>query len=130
VLGNVAVNAGAQVNYWSGLDLLLKTMNFYQKSAQYRLEHSFNRAYRYAEAVFERSDNPYIAFIQKNLAFLTNIKEKKDWERLRRRPPCVMPDPQGEARLMALAMRKLRQISDTERENSARLRALNPAFTF
>jgi hypothetical protein len=39
-----------------------------------------------------------------------------------------MPDPHGEARLMALAMRKLRQISDTERENSARLRALNPAF--
>jgi hypothetical protein len=129
VLGNVAANAGVQVNYWSGLDLLLKTINFYQKSAQYRLEHSFNRAYRYAEAVFGRSDNPYVAFIQKNLAFLTNIKEKEDWEKLRRRPPCVMPDPHGEARLMALAMRKLRQISDVERENSARLRALNPAFT-
>jgi hypothetical protein len=31
---------------------------------------------------------------------------------------------------MALAMRKLRAISDTERESSARLRALNPVFTF
>jgi hypothetical protein len=130
VLGNVAASAGVQVNYWSGLDLLLKTLNFYQKSAQYRLEHSFNRAYRYAEAVFDRGENPYTEFIQKNLAFLANIKEKEDWEKLRRRPPCVMPDPHGEARLMALAMRKLRLISDTERENSARLRALSPAYTY
>lgn len=130
VLGNVAVTSGARANYWSGLDLLLKTMNFYQKSAQYRLEHSFNRAYRYAELVFERGENPYTAFIRQNLTFLMNIKEQQDWEKLRRRPPCVMPDPHGEARLMALAMRKLRAISDTERESSARLRALNPVFTF
>ena len=130
VLGNVAVSSGTQATYWSGMDLLLKTVNFYQKSAQYRLEHSFNRAYRYVEAVFEHGENPYMAFIRKNLSFLMTIKEKEDWEKLRRRPPSTLPDPYGEARLVALAMRKLRGISDTERENSARLRALNPAFTF
>jgi hypothetical protein len=86
-------------------------MTFYHKSAQYRLEHSFNRAYRYAEAVFEHGENPYIAFIRKNLLFLVSIKEKEDWQKLRRRPPCVMPDPHGEARLMALAMRKLGELA-------------------
>jgi hypothetical protein len=130
VLGNVAAKSGTVASYWSGMDLLSKTLSFYQQSAQYRLEHSFNRAYRYAEAVFERGDNPYMSFINKNLAFLKTIKEKEDWEKLRRRPPCTLADPHSEARLMALAMRKLRALSDTERENSARLRALNPAFTF
>ena len=130
VLGNVAVSSGREANYWSGMDLLLKTLNFYQKSAQYRLEHTFNRVYRYAEAVFEHGENPYMSFIGKNLAFLASIKEQEDWEKLRRRPPCTLPDPHGEARLVALAMRKLRGISEAERENSARLKALNPAFNF
>jgi len=130
VLGNVATISGTAANYWSGMDLLGKTLSFYQQSAQYRLEHSFNRAYRYAEAVFVHGENPYMAFIQKNLLFLKTIKEKEDWEKLRRRPPCSLADPFGEARLMALAMRKLRTISEAQREESARLRALNPAFTF
>ena len=130
VLGNVAASSGAQANYWSGMDLLSKTLNFYQQSAQYRLEHNFNRAYRYVEALFDHGENPYMSFIRKNLSFLMTIKEMEDWEKLRRRPPCTLPDPHGEARLVALAMRKLRVISDTERENSARLRALKPAFNF
>jgi hypothetical protein len=130
VLGNVATISGTAANYWSGMDLLAKTLSFYQQSAQYRLEHSFDRAYRYAEAVFTGGENPYMAFIQKNFAFLTSINEKKDWDKLRRRPPCTLADPHGEARLMALAMRKLRTISEAQREESARLRALNPAFTF
>jgi hypothetical protein len=49
---------------------------------------------------------------------------------LRRRPPCALADPSGEARLVALAMRKLRTISEAQREESARLRALNPALSF
>jgi hypothetical protein len=130
VLGNVATISGTAANYWSGMDLLAKTLSFYQQSAQYRLEHSFNRAYRYAEALYVRGDNPYMVFVQKNLAFLKTIKEREDWDKLRRRPPCTLADPYGEARLMALAMRKLRSLSETQREESARLRALNPAFTF
>jgi hypothetical protein len=133
VLGNVAVSdgpEGARANFWSGQDLLFKTMDFYQKSAQYRLEHSFNRAYRYVEAIFERGENPYIAFIRKNLTFLMQVKERGSWELLRRRPPCVIPDPNGEARLVALALKKLREISETERATSMRLRALRPSLSF
>lgn len=131
VLGNVAVKigaAGSHALYQSARDLLQKTMDFYQSSAQYRLERSFNRAYRYVEAIFEGKRNPYLSFIRKNLAFLMQLKERGDWEKLRRRPPCIMPDPHGEARLMTLALKRLREISDTERETSRRLRALDPSL--
>lgn len=130
VLGNVAVQmkpGGSQSVYRSGRDLLAKTMDFYHSSAQYRLEHSFNRAYRYVEALFDQTENPYITFINRNISFLMQINAQEGWEKLRRRAPCVMPDPNGEARLMTLALRKLREISEAERENSRRMRRLSLA---
>jgi hypothetical protein len=130
VLGEVAVNleaTGSHAMYQSGQDLLQKTIDFYQRSAHKRLQGSFNHAYRYLEAVFENRHNPYMMFIDKNLAFLETVKKGGDWKVLRRRPPCVMPDPNGEARVMTLALRRLRELSDMERENSRRLKALDPA---
>ena len=129
VLGEIAVNTdatGSHAMYQSGRDLLQKTIDFYNYSAQARLETNFDRAYRFMEAVFENDQNPYLSFVKKNMVFLEKIKREGDWTILRRRPPCVMPDPNGEARLMTLAMQRLRKISDTERENSRRLRALDP----
>lgn len=129
VLGKIAVDieaTGSHAIYQSGLDLLRKTIDFYQKSAQARLEKSFNRAYRFVEPVFRDSTNPYLSFMRKNIAFLERIKREGDWSMLRRRPPCVMPDPNGEARVMTLALRRLRELSDTERANSRRLRTLDP----
>lgn len=127
VLGEVAVNTeatGSFALYQSGDDLLQKSIDFYQKSAQTRLEKSFDQAYRYVEAVFVDSRNPYQLFIDKNMAFVERLRQKGDWKVLRRRPPCVMPDPNGEARVMTLALKRLREISMTERENSRRLKAL------
>ena len=128
VLGDVAVNTsatGSHAVYQSGRDLLQKTIDFYQKSAQARLERSFNRAYRYIEAVSEDGRNPYIRFVRKNMAFLETIRQAGDWNVLRRRPACVMPDPSGETRVLTLAMRRLRELSETERENSRRLKVLD-----
>jgi len=130
VLGEVAVNieaTGSHALYQSGRDLLQKTVDFYQKSAQARLEKGFNRAYRFIEAVFEDGGNPYIRFIRKNIAFLERIRQSGDWNVLRRRPPCVLPDPNGETRVIALALKRLRELSETERENSRKLRALDIA---
>lgn len=130
VLGEVAVNVestGSHAIYQSGRDLLQKTVDFYQKSAQKRLEKGFNRAYRYLEAIFEDGGNPYIRFIRKNMAFLDQIRRTGDWSVLRRRPPCVVPDPNGETRVIALALKRLRELSETERENSRKLRALDIA---
>jgi hypothetical protein len=109
VLGGVALeHAGGKVLYRSAEDLLGKTLSFYQKSARHRLEYNFNRVYRYFEAFFERGQSPYIRFIQKNLTFLNTVIQNGDWHRLRRRPPCVIPDPQGEARLLELAAQRVR----------------------
>lgn len=129
VLGEVAVNidsTGSHALYRSSNDLLQKTMDFYQKSAQERLESKFDRAYRFMEAVFMDNQNPYLIAIEKNLAFLEKVKGEKDWSILRRRPPCIMPDPNGETRVMTLALRRLKEISNLERENSRRMRALDP----
>jgi hypothetical protein len=113
VLGGIAVaeqRGGTAVRYRSGRDLLRKTLEFYQRSARRRLEHTFNRAYRYAEAVFD-GHNPYTLFIHRNLHYLATIVAKDQWGKLRRHPVCVLPDSQGEARIMALALGRLRTLA-------------------
>jgi hypothetical protein len=109
VLGGVAVDerAAGAVLYRSAQDLLSKTLGFYQYSARRRLEHNFNRVYRYMEAFFE-GQSPYVQFIRKNLTFLNGLMKAGDWERLRRRPPCIMPNPDGEKHLMELALLRVR----------------------
>jgi hypothetical protein len=111
VLGGVAIEAGDElkVRYRSARDLLAKTLAFYQSSARQRLERNFNRCYRYMEAFFESRENPYVHFIRKNLLFLATIIEHGDWSKLRRRPPCVLPDPSGEARLKSLAAKRVHE---------------------
>jgi hypothetical protein len=129
VLGDIAVSreaTGSHALYRSGRDLLHKTLDFYQKSAQYRLEKCFNRCYRFIESLFDDNRNPYLEFVDKNLAFLERIRSNGDWNILRRRPPCVLPDPDGEARVMTLALRRLRQLSDSERQSGRRSRQLAP----
>ncbi|HEY5666613.1 MAG TPA: HD domain-containing protein [Gammaproteobacteria bacterium] len=129
VLGEVAVNSeasGSKSLYRSGRDLLQKTMSFYQRSAQARLETGLGHAYRFMESFFDGRQNLYLYFVEKNMSFLEQIRQHGDWSILRRRPQCVVPDPHGEARLMLLALRKLREISDAERDNSRRLRTLDP----
>jgi hypothetical protein len=128
VLGEVAVNneaSGSKAVYQSGRDLLQKTMGFYQKSAQARLDDGLGRAYRYMGSFFEGGQNLYLRFVEKNMSFLDKVRSNGDWSILRRRPRCVVPDPNGEARVMLLALRRLREISETERENSRRLKTLD-----
>ncbi len=117
VLGGVAIDERPQgkVLYHSAEDLLGKTLSFYQTSARLRLENNFNRVYRYFEAFFESGQSPYIRFIRKNLTFLTTVIKNGDWQRLRRHPPCVIPDPQGEAHLVELALQRVHDWSATQR---------------
>jgi hypothetical protein len=127
VLGGVAIDERAEggkgVLYRDAHDLLAKTLSFYQSSARHRLETKFNRVYRYMEAFFEGGQSLYVQFIRKNLAFLSSCIRDGDWEKLRRRPPCVMPDPTGEARLIDLALQRVRRWSAVEREREESKRA-------
>jgi hypothetical protein len=128
VLGGVAIDERPEgkVLYHSAEDLLGKTLSFYQTGARLRLENNFNRVYRYLEAFFERGQSPYIRFIRKNLTFLTSVIQNGDWERLRRHPPCVMPDPQGEAHLVELALQRVRDWSSSR---TAEQRAAEPPLS-
>jgi hypothetical protein len=134
VLGGVALEAGdggAVVRYRSGRDLLSQTLNFYQGSVHLRLEHGFNGAYRYFEPFFGGERNPYVLFIRKNLSFLSHVLEREEWHKLRRRPPCVIPDPYGEARLMALALKRVRERNEAGRaERRARGQRLTPVLDY
>jgi len=135
VLGGVAFDGIPQgdIRYRSGRHLLAQTLTFYQSSVHSRLEHGFQAAYRYFEPFFGDANHPYLAFIRKNLSFLVQVLKRDEWHKLRRRPPCVLPDPYGEARLMALALKRLRLRAEAERlaqrlsANDARNAALHAA---
>ncbi len=113
VLGNVAIEHigdSANVRYVSGNDLLSKTLEFFKESAQHRLDNTFNKAYRYLEAYFEDDENLYLYCVSKNLSFLQKVIENDDWENLRRKPPCEVPDPMGEAKVIDFAMERLQSM--------------------
>ncbi len=98
VLADIAIEAGdsgaRRVRYQSGIDLLLQTPDFYRNVVKKRLDQDFNRAYRYVEALYD-GNNPYLAFIERNIAYLEHIIETGEWPALRRSPPCftVIDDP-------------------------------------
>jgi hypothetical protein len=115
VLGNVAVEHRgdtADIVYVNGNDLLSKTLDFFRSSAQHRLDHTFNKAYRYMEGYFPNGENPYVDCVKKNLKFLKRVIETDSWDSLRRRPPCEVPDPDGVARVISLAGQRLKELSE------------------
>lgn len=117
VLGGVAFDdvPRGDVRYRSGKHLLSQTLEFYQSSVHMRLERGFHAAYRYFEPYFGDANHAYLAFIRKNLTFLLRVLRHEEWHKLRRRPPCIVPDPYGEARLMALALKRVRERTEAER---------------
>jgi hypothetical protein len=117
ILGGIAIEedeSGALVRYRSGQDLLTKTLKYYQGFARRRLEHNFNGVYRYVEPYFEGT-NPYLTFIEKNLSYLGQVLLTNEWEKLRRHPNCAIPDEQGEARLMTLALQHIRKLAEARK---------------
>jgi len=91
VLAGIAIAAESDgllhVRYQSGTDLLLQTPIFYENFVKKRLEHTFNHAYRYVEALFS-GQNPYMVFINKNITYLKHVIATGQWQALRRNPPC------------------------------------------
>jgi len=89
VVGGVAVENATpgeyMVRYKSGKDLLKKTPDFYQRVTRERLNSKFNRAYRYAEVLYD-GQNPYIDAIKVNISHLLRVLKTNDWSLLRREP--------------------------------------------
>jgi len=76
----------------SAQDLLIKTPWFYRNSVMKRLDHSFERAFDYANIHFDGS-NPYMDFISKNIGHLEEINETGDYSLLKRTPPEIIETP-------------------------------------
>jgi hypothetical protein len=90
VLAGVAVERRDEgpplTRYVSGLDVLIKTPDFYEHAFRQRMDQSFNGAYRYVEVLFD-GHNPYMQWIERNMGFLKELIRTGEWHRLRRRPP-------------------------------------------
>ncbi|GIK35644.1 MAG: hypothetical protein AMXMBFR45_07110 [Gammaproteobacteria bacterium] len=82
-----AIPAADRIQYESGIDLLRQTPGFFRESVRERLDHKFNRAYRYIEAACE-GRNPYFEAIEQNMAHLERVIDSGNWDQLRRQPPC------------------------------------------
>jgi hypothetical protein len=120
VLGGVAIeNEGSRqkVKYQSGIDLLLQTPDFYREVVKKRLDIDFNRAYRYVEAVFE-GHNPYLEFIERNIAHLEHIIESGQWPTLRRLPPCFTVNENPVATSNALVNQHINKLRQDAAHNS------------
>jgi hypothetical protein len=115
VLGGIAIEDEAgdrRVRYQSGTDLLLQTPAFYKDVVKKRLDIDFNKAYRYVEAVFE-GHNPYLEFIERNIAYLEHIIETGEWPALRRIPPCFTVYENPLSKSNALVNRRMQDLRDS-----------------
>ncbi len=110
VLAGIAIEDGNDgvrtVRYQSGIDLLLQTPGFYRNVVKKRLDKDFDKAYRYVEALYD-GHNPYLAFIERNIAYLEHIIETGEWPALRRSPPCFTVSDNPVIEVNALVNRKL-----------------------
>jgi hypothetical protein len=110
VLADIAIetaeNGQRTVRYQSGIDLLLQTPAFYKNAVKKRLDKDFNKAYRYVEALYA-GNNPYLAFIERNIAYLEHIIETGEWPALRRSPPCFTVNSKPLQSANALVNQKL-----------------------
>ena len=115
VLGGVAIadegNGMRRVKYQSGIDLLLQTPEFYRNVVKKRLDIDFNKAYRYIEALYG-GRNPYLEFIERNIAYLEHIIETGEWPALRRSPPCFTVNENPLSVANALVNRRMTKLRE------------------
>lgn len=116
VVGGVAVENAKpgeyMVRYKSGNDLLRKTPGFYQQVTRDRLNTKFNRAYRYAEVLFN-GRNPYIDAIRSNITHLVRVLESNDFSLLRREPAYFLGIANAVQDIEKLVARQLASLTGT-----------------
>jgi hypothetical protein len=118
VLAGIAIEDGGEgphrVQYQSGIDLLLQTPAYYKNVVKKRLDKDFNKAYRYVEALYH-GQNPYLAFIERNIAHLKHIIETGEWFALRRSSSCFTYNKNPVIAVNALVNEKLTELRSGER---------------
>ncbi len=87
-----------------------------------RLDGDFNRVYRFMEALYG-GRNPYLNFIERNMAYLEHVIETGEWPALRRTPPCFTVEQRPLAATNLLVNQRIMRL----REQSADLNIERPA---
>jgi hypothetical protein len=111
VLGGVAVYHDEQglpvVRYRSGLDLLRRTLDFYETVCTARFEQDFGGVHHYIKPLFD-GRNPYMVSLEKNLFYLRRVLRGERWPLLRRSPDCVLAEGESVERTRVLVAERLR----------------------
>jgi hypothetical protein len=111
VLGGVAVyhdpDGRVVTRYRSGLELLRRTLEFYETVCTTRFEEDFGGVHRYMRPLFD-DRNPYMTSLEKNLFYLRRVIRGERWPLLRRNPPCYLAEGESLARTRQLVAERLR----------------------
>ena len=113
VLGGVAISrgedGGIRAQYASGLDVLRQTPEFFATTMRTRLDGEFRGAYRYFEAFFD-GRNPYLEAVERNIAYLKQVLQEKNWAMLRRDPPCFTWEKNPLQNMRSLVIARLKSV--------------------
>ena len=101
------------VRYRSGLDLLRRTLDFYETVCTTRFEEDFGGVHRYIKPLFD-GRNPYMISLEKNLFYLRRVLRGERWPLLRRSPPCVLAEGESVERTRVLVAERLRAFRSTD----------------
>ena len=111
VLGGIAMYHDPQgrlvTRYRSGLDLLRRTLDFYETVCSERFERDFNGVHRYIKPLYD-GRNPYMISLEKNLFYLRRVLRGERWPLLRRTPPCQLAEGETLAKTRRLVAERLR----------------------
>jgi len=113
VLGGLAmyVRADGQlmVRYRSGVDLLRRTLDFYENVCTPRFEEDFGGVHRYMKVLFN-GRNPYMVAVDKNIFYLKRLMRGESWPLLRRKPPCILAEGETVEKTRRMVANRLREL--------------------
>ncbi|MGD8772635.1 MAG: hypothetical protein PVI25_06165, partial [Gammaproteobacteria bacterium] len=113
VLGGLAMYIGPNgkmvVRYRSGIDLLRRTLDFFETVCMPRFEEDFGGVHRYMTAIYN-GRNPYMVALEKNIFYLKRLMRGESWPLLRRKPPCILAEGETVEKTRRMVADRLREL--------------------
>lgn len=113
VLGGLAMYIGPDgkmvVRYRSGIDLLRRTLDFFETVCTPRFEEDFGGVHRYMTALYN-GRNPYMVALEKNIFYLKRLMRGETWPLLRRKPPCILAEGETVEKTRRMVADRLREL--------------------
>jgi hypothetical protein len=97
------------VRYRSGIDLLRRTLDFFETVCTPRFEEDFGGVHRYMTALYN-GRNPYMVALEKNIFYLKRLMRGETWPLLRRKPPCILAEGETVEKTRRMVADRLREL--------------------